>query len=90
MNSQEIQDLAKDFAKKSVAKKAYNKVKIELVELENHIQSLQKHVERMNKDIWYGGKSATNWYKKMQNIYTKLIVFDNGVNDFQGALKAAF
>ena len=44
----------------------------------------------MNKDIWYGEKLATNWYKKMQNIYTKLIVFDNGVNDFQGALKAAF
>ena len=73
-----------------VAKKAYNKVKTELNQLEQHIQSLQKNVERMNKDTWYGGKSSANWYARMQKVYANLVTFDNGVNSFQNSLKSQF
>lgn len=72
------------------ARTAYNGVKADLANLEAHIRKLQQDVELMNKTSWYGNKAANKWYKDMNTHYEKLVIFTQGVANFQASLQRVF
>lgn len=74
----------------AIAKKTYNNVQTAMNTLNTHMNDLVKNVEKMNKDDWYGGKSANNWYKKMITAYSNLYKFHSGVVQFQNSLHTVF
>ena len=73
-----------------VAKSAYTKVKGYLTSLETNLAKLQKDIEAMNANNWYGSKPANIWYKNINKSYMSLIKFDKGVNQLQNSLKSLF
>ncbi len=86
--------MAKSGVNKKVAKTAYNNVKKDLQELEKYMNQLVKDVEAMNKDYWYGSKTANKWYDNMTNHYCgakgSLVKFYTGVSSFQSSLHSVF
>ena len=72
------------------AKSAHTKVKGYLTSLETNLVKLQRDVEAMNANNWYGSKPANTWYTNMNKTYMSLIKFDKGVNQLQNSLKSLF
>ena len=73
-----------------VAKKAYNDVKKHLAQLETYAKELQNDVESLNKNMWYGGTKAANWYESVSTTFAGVVKFDQGVTQFQSSLHSVF
>jgi len=80
----------KNSIKSAVAKKAYNAVNAQLDTLATQLNKLAEDVAAMNKNVWYGGTKATEFYKYANNVYQKIIKFNSGVTTFQTELRAVF
>lgn len=86
--------MAKSGVSKRTAKAAWSNVNKDLQNLEMHMNELVTHVEEMNKNHWYGSRTANTWYANMANHYGgpkgSLVKFYTGVSNFQSSLKRVF
>lgn len=80
----------KNSIKTAVAKKAYNTVNAQLETLATHMNKLAEDVATMNKEVWYGGNKATEFYQYVEKVYEKIVKFNSGVTNFQTELRAVF
>ena len=82
--------MAKSGVNTKVARKAYNAVQDDLLNLEKHINQLKTDVEALNKNSWYGGTSSAKWYGRVVKVYANLVSFHGSVTKFQNALYQQF
>lgn len=73
-----------------IAKKAYNDLGTELNALVSHLNSLVTDVQDMNKNVWYGGKKANEWYTNMNARYENVYAYCKGINSFRDSLEGVF
>ena len=62
---------------KKALKQTRQSIGQELKRYAQAIQKLRNDVERMNRDIWYGGQTANNWYQGMQKHYEADVKYGN-------------
>lgn len=61
----------------SAVKSTLKEVVAQRESLDKNLNNLHDHILELNKQYWYGGKGADNWYKLANNNYVNQIKFRN-------------
>lgn len=79
--------MAKNSISPKMALAIQSKVAAYIKELDSYMTSLANEVETLNRDYWYGGSNANDWYNKMSQHYINAYTANQRLKDMNDTFK---